>query len=94
MAADVKIYTRMACGYCGAAQRLLRDKGVAFESIDCTGNRAKRQWLAEQTQRTTVPQIFIGGRPIGGYDDLKRLERSGELDALLAEADAPASAAK
>jgi len=94
MAADVKIYTRMACGYCGAAERLLRDKGVAFESIDCTGNRAKRQWLAEQTKRTTVPQIFIGGRPIGGYDDLKRLERTGELDALLAAADGPASAAK
>ena len=83
MAAEVKIYTRMACGYCGAAQRLLRDKGVVFESIDCTGNRATRQWLAEQTKRTTVPQIFIGGRHIGGCDELMALDRAGKLDPKL-----------
>ncbi len=91
MPAEVKIYTRFACGYCSAAERLLRDKGVVFEDIDCTGDRAKRQWLVEQTKSSTVPQIFINGSPIGGYDDLRALDRAGKLDALLA---APAPAAK
>jgi glutaredoxin 3 len=84
MAADVKIYTRQWCGYCTAAERLLRGKGVAFENIDCTGDRAKREWLVEVTGRSTVPQIFIDGKAIGGYDDMKALDRSGELDRLLA----------
>jgi len=82
--ADVKIYTRQWCGYCAAAERLLRGKGVAFENIDCTGDRAKREWLAEVTGRSTVPQIFIDGKAIGGYDDMKALDRTGELDKLLA----------
>jgi glutaredoxin 3 len=63
---------------------LLRGKGIDYEKIDCTGDRAKRQWLAELTGRTTVPQVFIDGKSIGGYDDMKRLDRSGELDKLLA----------
>jgi glutaredoxin 3 len=90
MPAEVKIYTRQWCGYCTAAERLLREKGVAFEQIDCTGDNEKRRWLAEVTGRTTVPQIFINGQPIGGYDDLRALDNRGELDALLA-ADAPSS---
>lgn len=84
MAAEVKIYTRKWCGYCTAAERLLKDKGVAFENIDCTGDTAKRQWLAEVTGRSTVPQIFIDGHSIGGYDDMRALDRHGELDKLLA----------
>lgn len=84
--ADVKIYTRQWCGYCSAAERLLRGKGVAFENIDCTGDNAKRAWLAEVTGRSTVPQIFIDGKAIGGYDDMKALDRTGELDKLLAGA--------
>jgi len=84
MPAHVTIYTRQWCGYCTAAERLLKDKGVVFENIDCTGDSQKRQWLAELTGRTTVPQIFINGRAIGGYDDMRALERSGELDQLLA----------
>jgi glutaredoxin 3 len=84
VSAEVKIYTRKWCGYCAAAERLLRGKRIEFENIDCTGDHAKREWLAEVTGRTTVPQVFIDGRPVGGYDDLKMLERSGELDRLLA----------
>ena len=86
MPAEVKIYTRKWCGYCTAAERLLTSKGVAYENIDCTGDRAKRDWLAKVTGRTTVPQIFIDGRPIGGYDDMRALDRAGELDKLLAGA--------
>ncbi|MBL0218545.1 MAG: glutaredoxin 3 [Myxococcales bacterium] len=85
MAADVKMYTRRWCGYCTAAERLLDAKGVEFENIDVTGNQEKRRWLVEVTSgRTTVPQIFINGESIGGYDELKALERRGDLDKLLA----------
>ena len=64
MAAHVKIYTRQWCGYCTSAERLLRAKGVAFEQVDATGDHATREWLVEATGRTTVPQIFIDGKPI------------------------------
>jgi glutaredoxin 3 len=84
MPAEIKIYTRQWCGYCSAAERLLKSKGVAYETIDCTGDQVKRSWLAEVTGRTTVPQIFIDGRSIGGYDDMRALDRAGELDKLLA----------
>lgn len=84
MPAHVKIYTRQWCGYCTAAEHLLKTKGVEFEKIDCTGDQDKRKWLAEVTGRTTVPQVFIDGRPVGGYDDLRALDRAGELDKLLA----------
>jgi glutaredoxin 3 len=90
MPAQVKIYTRRWCGYCTAAERLLQQKGADFEQIDATGDPALRKWLAEVTGRTTVPQIFIDGRPIGGYDDLRALDRSGRLDALLAGGAEPA----
>lgn len=86
MAAEVKIYTRQWCGYCTAAERLLKSKGIAFENIDCTGDNAKRKWLAEVTGRTTVPQVFIDGQAVGGYDDISALDRSGKLDQLLAGA--------
>ena len=86
MPAHVQIYTRRWCGYCAAAERLLKQKGVAYEQIDTTGDPGLRRWLAQATGRATVPQIFVGGEPIGGYDDLRALDRAGRLDALLAGA--------
>ena len=83
--ADVKIYTREACGYCTAALRLLKTKGVSLEHIDCTGDATTRRWLAEVTGQATVPQIFINGRSVGGYTDIRALDLRGELDRLLAE---------
>ena len=91
MANHIKIYTRKLCGYCTAAEHLLKSKGVAFEKIDCTGDQDKRTWLAEITGHTTVPQVFIDDRSIGGYNDLRALDRTGELDKLLAGAPAPTS---
>jgi glutaredoxin 3 len=86
MAAEIKMYTRKWCGYCTAAERLLDDKGVDYENLDVTGDREKRRWLVEVTGgRTTLPQIFINGESIGGYHELKALERHGDLDALLLE---------
>jgi glutaredoxin 3 len=76
---DVKIYTTRVCGYCIAAKRLLSQRGIAFEEIDVTGDQDKRDWLVEATGRRTVPQIFFDGEPIGGYDELAAMDRSGEL---------------
>lgn len=81
----VEIYTTRFCGFCVAAKRLLDAKGARFDEIDVGAAPEKR---AEMMQRSgggrTVPQIFIGGRHIGGCDELYELERSGKLDGLLA----------
>jgi glutaredoxin 3 len=83
--AKVSIYTTRICGYCVAAKRLLDKKGVAYEEVGADGRADLRNWLIDATGRHTVPQIFINGRSIGGYDDMATLEKRGELDALLAE---------
>jgi glutaredoxin 3 len=80
----VKIYTRDWCGYCTAALRLLKAKGVAFEQIDVEGDAKMRRWLVETTGRTTVPQIFIDGQAIGGFTDMRELDERGVLDRMLA----------
>ncbi len=85
--AKVEIYTSPLCPYCWRAKRLLGAKGVAFEEIDLWTDPARRSEMIERSEgRTTVPQIFIDGRLIGGSDDLHELERRGELDRLLAGA--------
>lgn len=81
---DVKIYTTRICPYCIAAKRLLSSRSIAYEEVDVTGDDAKRAWLVEATGRRTVPQIFIRGEPIGGYDELARLDQSGQLALKLA----------
>jgi len=82
----VQIYTTMVCPYCVAAKRLFKQKGVAYEEIDITGNRDKRVWLMEVTGQRTVPQIFIHGQPYGGYTDVAALDRQGRLDEILSGA--------
>ncbi len=83
--ARVEIYTKMLCPYCVRAKRLLGDKGAAFEEYDITMGGPKRAEMIQRASgRTTVPQIFIGDRHVGGSDDLAALERRGGLDALLA----------
>ena len=82
--AEVEIYTTPICGYCRMAKRLLESKGVSYREFDVMAEPSLR---AEMTLRAnggrTVPQIFIGGRHVGGCDDLYALERSGKLDSLL-----------
>lgn len=81
----VEIYTTPFCPYCDRAKALLDRKGVAYEEIDAPhGSAARKAAIERSGGRTTVPQIFINGRPIGGSDDLMALERAGKLDALLA----------
>ena len=82
--AQVVIYTTNYCPYCTAAKALLRRKDVNFEEIDVTDNPARRAEMERLSQRWTVPQIFIDGLPIGGFDDMNRLELTGMLDPLLA----------
>lgn len=82
----VTLYTTPFCPYCVAAKRLLSQKGVGYEDIDVAREPKRR---AEMTQRAngrrTVPQIFIGDRHIGGFDDMNAMDRVGKLDALLTE---------
>ena len=83
--AKVEIYTKAFCPYCSRAMRLLAAKGAEVEEIDITmGGPRRAEMLARADGRTTVPQIFVGGRHVGGSDDLAELDRAGELDALLA----------
>lgn len=82
----VEIYTTPTCPYCMAAKRLLGKKGVAFTEIDVSRDPALRQAMTERAGgRRTVPQIFIGGTPIGGSDDIHALESAGKLDPMLAD---------
>ena len=81
----VEIYTSPLCGYCHAAKRLLDAKGAAYAEHDVAGDPARRQEMMDRANgRHTVPQIFVGGTHVGGYDDLAAIERVGKLDALLA----------
>lgn len=85
--APVVIYTRATCPYCIRAKRLLEMRGARFEEIDINRAPERRAEMIERAGgRTTVPQIFIGGRHVGGCDDLFELEMEGRLDALLAAA--------
>jgi glutaredoxin 3 len=63
---------------------LLKRKGLHYEYVSITGDPARRAEMEDLSGRRSVPQIFIDGRPIGGYDDLVALEQSGELDRILA----------
>jgi glutaredoxin 3 len=77
---DVQIYTTRVCGYCVAAKRLLSARAIPYDEIDVTFDASKRAWLVEATGgRRTVPQIFIKGEAIGGYDELSGLDRTGKL---------------
>ncbi|CAH1661915.1 glutaredoxin 3 [Chelatococcus asaccharovorans] len=81
---DVTIYTKSWCPYCQSAKELLVSKKVDFTEIEISGKADERAaMIARAGGRSTVPQIFIGDRHIGGCDDLYALDRRGELDLLL-----------
>jgi glutaredoxin 3 len=89
----VKIYTKSTCPYSERARQLLDAKGVQYEEkvIDLEPS-LRGEMIAASNGKTTTPQVFIAGRHIGGSDDLLELERSGELDVLLADSSAQPSA--
>jgi glutaredoxin 3 len=80
---QVVIYTTSYCPYCTGAKGLLRSKNVQFEELDVTDDPERRAEMERLSGRRTVRQIFIQGKPIGGYDDARRLDATGELDRLL-----------
>ena len=78
------MYSTRWCGYCVRAKALLEAKGIAYEEILLDDDPEFRRTLQELTGSWTVPQIVIDGTPIGGYTELWRLDKSGQLDARLA----------
>lgn len=85
MTAQVLMYSTAVCPYCLRAEQLLKNKGVTeIEKIRVDLDPAQRETMMQRTGRRTVPQIYIGGTHVGGYDDLVALDHAGKLDPLLA----------
>ena len=82
--AAAKIYGNDTCAYCGAARMLLTKKGVSFEDVLVNKDPDMLSEMRTRSGRTSVPQIFIGSTHVGGFDELCQLDKSGELDKLLA----------
>jgi glutaredoxin 3 len=82
---SVRMYVSGWCSYCSRARSLLRGKGVEFEEIDVDRKPEARAQMIAQSGRRTVPQIFIGDKHIGGYEDLAALDAAQGLDPLLAK---------
>lgn len=81
----ITMYTTAYCPYCNMAKSLLQQKGIHnIEEIRIDADPALRSAMMQRTGRRTVPQIYIGSTHVGGFDDLNALNRSGKLDALLA----------
>tara|TARA_Y100001970_G_C14259923_1_gene879519 strand:- start:16493 stop:16753 length:261 start_codon:yes stop_codon:yes gene_type:complete len=79
----VEIYTSVLCGYCSRAKNFLDQKGVIYEEFDITSNDTLRKEMIKRSNTHIVPQIFLNGQNIGGYDDLMMLEQEGVLDSKL-----------
>ncbi len=84
----VEVYTGSFCAYCVRAKRLLDTKGVKYREINVEASDEVRAEMQRRSGgRRTIPQIFVGERHIGGFDELVALDRKGELDLLLKEVD-------
>ncbi len=88
MSAAIIMYSTRFCPYCVRARFLLESKNVEFTDIGVDAQPELRREMTEKSGRRTVPQIWIGERHVGGYDDLARLEQTGELDDLLKQVSA------
>jgi len=85
--AQVEIYTTMLCPYCWRAKKLLEERGAQIKEVDVmTDGKLRAEMRDRAGGRTSVPQIFINGRHVGGCDDLYALDRAGKLEPMLAEA--------
>lgn len=82
--AMVLMYTAQYCPYCMQAKALLKHKGIAFQEVDVGADDVLRDKMVLESGRRTVPQIFINGAAIGGFDELRALDQDGKLDQLLA----------
>ena len=82
----IQMYSTRWCPFCVMAKRLLAAKGVAVEEVAVDSDPARRIEMVQRSGRRTVPQIFVGERHIGGFEDMAELDHKGELDPLLADA--------
>ena len=80
---EVVMYSTGWCPYCARARALFERKGIAFREIDIETNAELRAEMLTRSGRRSVPQIFVGERHVGGFEELYDLERSGELDSIL-----------
>ncbi len=81
----VRMYSTATCPFCVMAERLLRSKGIEdIEKLRVDLDPQLREEMMSKTGRRTVPQIYIGEKHIGGYDELAALDRAGGLESLLA----------
>lgn len=81
----VTVYGNASCPFCGAARMLLTKKAIPFTDLNVAADQAVLTEMWERSGNRTVPQIFIGDSPIGGFDELYALDKSGELDKMLAD---------
>jgi glutaredoxin 3 len=86
---EIRLYTTPQCGYCRLAKALFDRHHLAYREIDVSGDPLTRARLLEMTGRQTVPQIFIGSRAIGGYEELSAIERAGRLLAMVGDSPSP-----
>ena len=90
--ARIEIYTKEWCPYCLKAKALLRAKDIAYDEIDVTADEPRQAEMVERSGMRSVPQIFLDGDKVGGYDDLARLNATGELDRRLGRGEGRAAA--
>lgn len=83
--ARVEVYSTATCPYCVRAKRLLEARGIVYQEIDVGTDAAVRASVVQRSGRRTVPQIFIDGQAIGGYEELAVLDASGKLNGLRGE---------
>jgi glutaredoxin 3 len=80
---DITLYSTAICPYCVAAKNFLKSRGLSWNEVRIDTDPAERERMVSRARRTSVPQIFIGGTHVGGYDDLMALHRAGKLEPLL-----------
>jgi alkyl hydroperoxide reductase subunit F len=80
---NIEVYSKEWCPYCAKAKSLLKSKNIKFQEIDVTNDIEKEEQMIKRSKRRTVPQIFIDGESIGGYDDLAQFNATGRLDKIL-----------
>ncbi|MEX1265801.1 MAG: glutaredoxin 3 [Woeseia sp.] len=85
----IVMYGTPYCSYCMAARMLLKKKGVAFDEISVSGDTAMREQMEKLSGKRSVPQIFVGDQPVGGFDELYTLDQDGRLDELLGRQESP-----
>jgi len=80
---NIIVYSKQVCPYCVRAKALLKRKGADFKEIMVVDEETRDEMLAKSNGMMTVPQIFIGDFHVGGYNELEKLNKKGELDELL-----------